>query len=204
MPTTPAYELPYPAPTDPADVPADLQKLAAQVALVLGGALSATPPANPIDGQLWAFPAAAGTVWLFRYNPASGSAYKWEFVGGPPWESPMGGGGATAAYGDIGSLSPFTVPRNGDYVVAFGASAYVSVGTASINIALKRGAAATADSDGFRFQPATANLVIGGGYMEKVWTACVANDVYKVQAKLSTGACSIETVTFKALPVRVS
>jgi hypothetical protein len=169
MPTTPTYALPYPALADPADVPADLSKLANRIETViapgtvsgqvpvwdnaaktwvaqaqapnadtldgldataflgvnakaadadkldgldstaflgvnakaadadkldgldstafLGGApLSATPPATPIDGQIWAMLADAsnGVVWLFRYRAASTSPYKWEFVGGPP------------------------------------------------------------------------------------------------------------------------
>jgi hypothetical protein len=36
MPTTPKYALPYPAPADPADVPADMQELADQLEIVLG------------------------------------------------------------------------------------------------------------------------------------------------------------------------
>lgn len=43
-------------------------------------------PSNPVDGQEVFFlaDAAAGVVWHLKYRVASGSAYKWEFVGGGP------------------------------------------------------------------------------------------------------------------------
>lgn len=44
---------------------------------------STTPPSNPVDGQLWYYPATTATIWLFRYNAAP-TGYSWEFVGGPP------------------------------------------------------------------------------------------------------------------------
>ena len=107
MPATPIYVLPYPAASDPADVPLDMQELASRIEVVIGpgtangqvpvwdnstkkwvagsvsGALSATPPASPFEGQLWSMSPAAGVVWTYRYN-AAGATYKWEFVGGPP------------------------------------------------------------------------------------------------------------------------
>lgn len=41
-----------------------------------------TPPANPVDGMRWVFPADAanGVMWTFRYR--GGGTYPWEFVGG--------------------------------------------------------------------------------------------------------------------------
>jgi hypothetical protein len=102
-----------------------MQKLATQVALVLGGALSATPPATPIDGQLWAMSPVAGTVWVFRYNAGSASAYKWEFVGGPALESEVATGEGTSNnfYGTLTTAGPtLTAPRAGDYLVTFGAT----------------------------------------------------------------------------------
>lgn len=147
MPSTPVYQLPYPAPTDPADVPLDLQKLASQVALVLGGALSATPPATPIDGQLWAMSPAAGVVWVFRYNPASASAYKWEFVGGGSLESEFAG---EQLFGTSGVWNPttaaVTVPRAGEYDISFGALLRPDNPWYNL-VAPKIGAAAVADAN---------------------------------------------------------
>ena len=43
-------------------------------------------PATPADGQevYYVADAANGVLWHLRYNAASASAYKWEFVGGSP------------------------------------------------------------------------------------------------------------------------
>lgn len=47
-----------------------------------------TLPGSPRDGQIIYYQdatlAAIGRVWVFRYNAASGSSYKWEFIGGAP------------------------------------------------------------------------------------------------------------------------
>jgi hypothetical protein len=145
MPTTPIYALRYPALTDPADVPTDMGELATDVEGALTGALpvkpvvngkfvkgvggaavwsslatdalSATPPASPVDGQLWSMAADApnGIVWTFRYNAGSPSAYKWEFVGGAPLVLAAAGifTHTVASWQATGVL--FTVVRAGDY-----------------------------------------------------------------------------------------
>jgi hypothetical protein len=81
--------------------------------------LSATPPGSPADGQLWFFPAYAGVVWQFRYNAGSASAYKWEFVGGPPfmifapdYTPPTAG----TWYTDTTPGSTILVARAGEYI----------------------------------------------------------------------------------------
>jgi hypothetical protein len=101
MGTTPIYELPFPEPTDPADVPADIEALATPVETVIAAVdarvdtLEATAttrppivtalPGSPVTGQEIYFQPDPGTQpWLFwhlRYNGGSASAYKWEAVG---------------------------------------------------------------------------------------------------------------------------
>src|SRR4051812_22380129 len=46
-------------------------------------------PVSPVDGQevYYVADATNGVLWHLRYNAASASAYKWEFVGGSPLES---------------------------------------------------------------------------------------------------------------------
>jgi len=82
---TPLLGLPYPTPTDPADVPADIQALATKLD-ARPSALAAALPASPVDGQTWDYlaDATAGVVWRFRYRAGSTSPYKWECVGGAP------------------------------------------------------------------------------------------------------------------------
>ena len=127
MPTTPVYALPYPAASDPADVPVDMQELAERIALVLGGALSATPPGSPFEGQLWGLSPTAGVVWVFRYNAGSASAYKWEFVGGPPlYQEQTNFNGSDVTNSTVYIAPPtnagpdITIPRAGDYDVLIG------------------------------------------------------------------------------------
>src|SRR5262245_9498436 len=83
-----------------------------------------TPPASPADGDEWILPADAtnGVMWQFRYRAASASAYKWEFIGGPPLviyivttETTT----TTGAWVDLTTVGPaFTAPRGGDYLFA--------------------------------------------------------------------------------------
>src|SRR5215475_514814 len=93
MGATTKYQLPWPEPPDPADVPTDMRELAERVEAVFGFTMpptTAAPPASPLDGQLWVLPVQApdstSALWLLRYNSA-GSTYKWEFLGGPTLQS---------------------------------------------------------------------------------------------------------------------
>ena len=83
-----------------------------------------SPPANPVDGQIWMLPLDTGVVWQFRYNATSASAYKWEFIGGSGWYmygtpnavlNTLTQVGATGYYYETGNVNP--VPRAGDYIV---------------------------------------------------------------------------------------
>jgi microcystin-dependent protein len=88
-------------------------------------------PSSPIDGQIiyYQVDAANGLYWQFRYRSGSASAYKWEFVGGPPKTTESSGvnyGSFTsAAYGQPsgGTLPSVVCPLAGDYMVTFWASA---------------------------------------------------------------------------------
>jgi hypothetical protein len=97
MPATPILALPYPAPTDPADVPTDMGELANQIEAVRGAnnglapldagghvpaanmgpsriptiALASFPPTAPTDGD---------TYWLIvpaSYDPMGGQTVRW-------------------------------------------------------------------------------------------------------------------------------
>ena len=80
-----------------------------------------TPPVSPSDGDLWYFPAdAAGTVWAFRYNSSSASAYKWEYIGGSPLHTTISTGETTTVVNtwvDLATVGPgFLIPRSGEYL----------------------------------------------------------------------------------------
>ena len=106
-------------------------------------ALSATSPANPVDGQLWFYPAGAnGEVWLFRYRAISpsGSPYKWEFVSGSDLISgPMGsiGSTGTGAWLVFGGGPSITLPLVGEFEFEWGAIMQGAVGgTFGLNVGL--------------------------------------------------------------------
>lgn len=84
--------------------------------------VSDTPPATPTDGDLWCLPADAanGVNWTFRYNAASSSPYKWEFIGGSPLSASIPTAenipANTAPTVDLTTIGPsVTLPRAGDY-----------------------------------------------------------------------------------------
>jgi hypothetical protein len=85
--------------------------------------LSAGPPVSPGDGDEWVALAVDtgnlattnGTIWRFRYNASSGSAYKWELIGGMPL-SLYGLSGSSASTSGVNlANSTITIPRAGDY-----------------------------------------------------------------------------------------
>lgn len=160
MPTTATLLLPYPAPTDPADVPLDVQRLADRLEVVwptktAGGiplTPSATPPASPVEGTLWAYRLTspnAGT-WLFRYNAADS---RWDFIGGPPLFSFVGttsGPHSNTVYGDAttGDGPSVTIPLAGDYIVELGAKVQNAAATLAAGVvSYAIGATAAADTD---------------------------------------------------------
>lgn len=81
--------------------------------------VTALPP-NPYDGQEVYFSAdpTNGVNWHLRYRAASASAYKWEFVGGPPLtaqEDTDRDTGSTT-FVELGTALRITAPLAGDYM----------------------------------------------------------------------------------------
>jgi hypothetical protein len=164
MPTTPNLALPYPVPTDTADVPRDIKALADRLDLVTGGA-GAGLPASPVDGQqcFYVADATLGIVWQLRYRAASASAYKWEVVGGLPLYSEVAVAENTVStvYTNLATVGPqVTVPLAGDYDVLLGgqlASSTAAGTNASMSYAI--GATAAVDADRIRTSaPVTSNV----------------------------------------------
>lgn len=89
---------------------------------VTTSAFSGGPPVSPLDGDIWIGTAvdANGTRWEFQYNAGSGSASKWEFIGGPSLKlQGVSGSSTIVTYAALaGSL---TLARAGDYEFHYGA-----------------------------------------------------------------------------------
>ena len=83
-------------------------------------------PTPMYDGQeiVYVADAVNGVLWRLRYNGASASAYKWEYLGGPPLKqfvaASTGAIGVTG-YAVMGGGPSFALPLSGDYDVGFGA-----------------------------------------------------------------------------------
>jgi hypothetical protein len=91
----------------------------------LGGVgLGTTLPASPYDGQEFVLTdslTAPTYTWRFRYNAASASAYKWEFIGGSAQTARVDTsqvGSAGAVWIDLTTVGPqLAVPRTGEYLL---------------------------------------------------------------------------------------
>jgi hypothetical protein len=214
--TTPIYGLPYPAASDPADVPADILALVTRLEVVLPGRYrgALTPAAfgaltGVADGDLvdLIVDAAAGVVWRLRYRAASASANKWEFVGGPALAAYVDTSESrgNAAYGDLATVGPqVTAPRAGDYLIEHGVNSFPNAATAENAWAsAKLGAAATNDAEGAYNWSNAANMAATTS--RALLRALATGDVVKQQYRTVAGT----TVNFRwrwlrLTPVRVS
>ena len=159
-----------------------------------------TPPASPIDGDEWVFPAdaAAGVQWRFRYRAASASAYKWEFVGGASLVAQVYTEESTAAPGpvDLATVGPSLVPpRNGDYLFLWSWFWYASgtSGVATVTVPLVG-------------PIATALTSRGGASVSRFQGAVSGSTTYKLQYGYSGsgGAAAFAYRCGTLTPVRVS
>lgn len=106
-------------------------------------------PGSPVNGQEIYYQDASmatdGVVWHLRYNASSASAYKWEFVGGPPLRASVDTDQtftAGATFVDAATVGPqVTLPLAGDYSYGFTANLYVSGQTTGGGIATGLGLA---------------------------------------------------------------
>lgn len=126
------------------DIDAGFLALAQDAEAMLHGAvprLGSLPTVGPlgsgplINGQECYLGVAAtnGVQWHLRYNAGSSSAYKWEYVGGPPMFDQVDTNESTTAttFGDLTTVGPQatlpTLPNGGEFIVRIGAS----IGTAN-------------------------------------------------------------------------
>jgi microcystin-dependent protein len=83
-------------------------------------------PASPLGGAEHVLVDSTSNPsyqWRFRYNPNSSSAYKWEFIGGPPARSGVDAGEQPTANGvwqNLATNGPaITIPRPGEYEISW-------------------------------------------------------------------------------------
>lgn len=106
---------------------------------ITSGTFPAGPPASPSDGDIWiGHSVGNGVVWAFRYNLGSASAYKWEFIGGPPFvysdNADHTNGSTVNTWFGITPIAP-VASREGEYTYTGGTSGYFnSAGTAYMGV----------------------------------------------------------------------
>lgn len=181
----------------------------------VGLPLVSTLPSNPVDGQevLYLASDTNGVTWRLRYRAASTSAYKWEFVGGPPLTAR-----STASEGTIGGLAwhatpVLTIPRAGEYICGFVGNVEGQPNTLNLQVAwsmqLGDGSAAFGVDFGseFRFVVATGNplyrqLLNNQGQL-KVLAAGATLKIKPAPAPINWDYIS-SFRAISALPVRIS
>jgi hypothetical protein len=116
--------------------------------------ISGGPPAAPSDGDIWiAYNVDAnGTVWQFRYNAGSSSAYKWEFIGGPSARVAIltnENTTTTGAWVDLATVGPsFVVARGGDYLCEYFMDSSHTITNGKMQAGISVGATAAVDNGG--------------------------------------------------------
>ncbi|CAB4176180.1 hypothetical protein UFOVP1208_3 [uncultured Caudovirales phage] len=168
-------------------------------------------PASPVDGQevVLTDSLTAGTyAWRFRYNANAVSTFKWDFIGGAPAVTEVTTAQSTTSttYVDLATVGPsFTMPRAGDYVITIGCFADGStIADAGQYVAFKRGSASTSDSDAAHATSATAGHGAWDLVRTRLATGWAANDVVKLQYRVTGGSTPFADRYLSVTPVRVS
>lgn len=133
-------------------------------AIIYGPQRVTSLPANPADGQECYYVADAtnGVVWHLKYNTSSGSAYKWEYVGGAPLYAEI----LTAANEAISSATyvalttpgpNVSLPLAGDYDVEISFMGYHLANGGGVLMSYDIGATAAVDADAAAFVVSTGS-----------------------------------------------
>jgi len=148
-----------------------------------------------------------GIVWHLRYNANSASAYKWEFVGGPPLYSTTGGTSdsttTTGSWITSASSPTITAPRAGDYITHCGAEAAHSAAAGIISIGVAAG-------DTTPPEPWASFYEFSSNYYQMISTgaqlpAVAAGTVMKIRLfNSNAGTAAYLRRWMDAIPVRLS
>lgn len=172
-------------------------------------------PTTPIDKQTCFFQTAAmatdGAVWMLRYNQASVSAYKWEFIGGGPLRAVVETAQTTnsATYTDLATVGPsVTLPLDGDYLLDYGGNVLFAGNAAFIGwVGVGLGAVATdTNAVDFGVGPQGGNSAAAaiGRQQLRLGLTVASNSPLRLQYRQDGG----QTLTFAkrflvATPIRV-
>jgi len=173
-------------------------------------------PTYPVDGQeiYYVADATNGVMWHLRYNAASASAYKWEFLGGGTLTTIVQGSGQRA-FGTWGDLSDVVgpavaIPLAGDYDLDWGFEYGYQTGQAGALILMGiDGCGDTAANRWTTFNSAagqandTANMGVAPGRVRRRFALSLGTLTAKYFIGGSTGNGIYNLRYIHAQPVRV-
>lgn len=172
--------------------------------------LSGGPPSAPDDGDIWIATAvdASDTRWQFQYNAGSASAYKWDFIGGPPIHTGPSGNVTTASTSmvDLTGAPTLVIPRTGLYIVDYGMYA-VNGGTYAGAASISSQVLGSVAGAGNVYQVAQMTGVFGGGRGKFTESRVLtAGETIKIQVKTSTASDNLQAVeaTLALTPIRIA
>lgn len=191
---------------------------AASMNIVSGNANAGHPlvnalPGSPSDGDTIYYQttgmATDGIVWTLRYR-STGGTYKWEFVGGSPWQK--GDTGSTqettatsASYATTTNAPALTVPLAGEYYIAYDLEmGYVfgGPGVANSYATVKLGSAAASDDNSVVMWQSQANNYVHVG--RTIRRTLAASDEVKQFYKAPAGTTlGVLRRSLSVVPVRV-
>ena len=172
-----------------------------------GGAVVTSLPGSPADGQeiYYLADSTNGIVWHLKYRAASGSAYKWEYVGGPPLYSRVDTSQTSitnTTYVAPTSPCSLTVPLAGDYDLSIESSIWNAT-AGFINAFASYTVGATAASDNWA---ASAGIAGVSAAVVKTTrhTGIAASAVIAERVRVDAGGTlNIAGRRLRAVPVRV-
>jgi microcystin-dependent protein len=165
------------------------------------------PPGSPVDGQEWVCPVGSvGVVWRFRYNAASASPYKWEFIGGSQFDNYVDAAQSTSSTTPVTLGGPtLTLPRNGDYSFQWDTRVYGTVAGQSSQCWLCQNGTQLTLLDHYTGSGGTGSPSIAV-HQSRTWprAAVVAGDVFDLRYQVNGGTGTFQYRHLGATPVRVS
>lgn len=165
-------------------------------------------PANPTDGQevYWLADATNGVMWRFRYNGTSASAYKWEFVGGPPLYSEVTTAETTTSttFAALATAGPaVVVPLAGDFNVDISFYGFNNSAGGRSSMSYDIGGTGAVQADMVSIAVANASSDQHSGTRARVKTLATASTL-TAKYQISTGSTgTFSNRWMRVLPVRV-
>lgn len=154
--------------------------------------LSTVLPAEPDHGQIAEYQVSEGINWVFKYNAASASTYKWEAIGAQtPMYHEIQTDEATSAthttYQSLATVGPtLTIPLAGDYWIQVSCQCYSTTNGVAAFMTPKLGSAAVDDVNGIIGHQSTDNTKVHSPCTTILRTGLAAADVILCQYRTNS------------------